>query len=177
VSSISTIVYRKETALRIASLRQLRQISKAASARLLGISRPTLYELEAGSRRLFVDELLIISRALNVSVDWLLGRNANPHSWSPTKLSRPQDEQYRDTNVRLKAKWFQLFIFYVAVGLQGFWPRPRLVRQPDRQRPAIEGINSLVQAAKAKARGYRSVRNLKTMIYLLAGKLDLRLPA
>jgi transposase len=41
----------------------------------------------------------------------------------------------------------------------------------------IEGINSLVQAAKAKARGYRSIRNLKAMIYILAGKLDLRLPA
>ena len=41
----------------------------------------------------------------------------------------------------------------------------------------IEGINSLVQAAKAKARGYRSTRNLKAMVYLLAGKLDLRLPA
>jgi len=41
----------------------------------------------------------------------------------------------------------------------------------------IEGINSLVQAAKAKARGYRSVRNLIAMVYLLAGKLDLRLPA
>jgi transposase len=41
----------------------------------------------------------------------------------------------------------------------------------------IEGINSLVQAAKAKARGYRSLRNLKAMVYLVAGKLDLRLPA
>ena len=41
----------------------------------------------------------------------------------------------------------------------------------------IEGINSLVQAAKAKARGYRSTRNLKAIVYLLAGKLDLRLPA
>jgi transposase len=41
----------------------------------------------------------------------------------------------------------------------------------------IEGINSLVQAAKAKARGYRSMRNLKAMVYLLAGKLDLRLHA
>ncbi len=39
-----------------------------------------------------------------------------------------------------------------------------------------EGINSLIQAAKAKARGYRSTRNLKAMVYLLAGKLDLRLP-
>jgi len=41
----------------------------------------------------------------------------------------------------------------------------------------IEGINSLVQVAKSKARGYRSMRNLKAMVYLLAGKLDLRLPA
>ena len=40
----------------------------------------------------------------------------------------------------------------------------------------IEGINSLVQAAKAKARGYRSTRNLKAIIYMIAGKLDLRLP-
>src|SRR4051812_14918350 len=40
----------------------------------------------------------------------------------------------------------------------------------------IEGINSLVQAAKAKARGYRSVRNLKAMVYLLAAKLNLMLP-
>jgi transposase len=38
----------------------------------------------------------------------------------------------------------------------------------------LEGINSLIQAAKAKARGYRSNRNLITIIYLIAGKLDLR---
>ena len=40
----------------------------------------------------------------------------------------------------------------------------------------IEGINSLIQAAKAKARGYRSIRNLKAITYLIAGKLDLKLP-
>ena len=40
----------------------------------------------------------------------------------------------------------------------------------------IEGINSLVQAAKAKVRGYRSTRALKAITYLIAGKLDLRLP-
>jgi hypothetical protein len=34
-----------------------------------------------------------------------------------------------------------------------------------------------VQAAKAEARGYRSIRNLKAIVYLVAGKLDLRLPA
>ena len=38
----------------------------------------------------------------------------------------------------------------------------------------LEGINSLIQAAKAKARGYRSTRNLITMVYLIAGRLDIR---
>jgi len=40
----------------------------------------------------------------------------------------------------------------------------------------IESINSLIQAAKAKARGYRTTRNLKAITYLIAGKLELRLP-
>nr|CBX28582.1 hypothetical protein N47_G39060 [uncultured Desulfobacterium sp.] len=40
----------------------------------------------------------------------------------------------------------------------------------------LEGINSLIQAAKAKARGYRTIKNLITMIYLIGGKLEFRLP-
>ena len=40
----------------------------------------------------------------------------------------------------------------------------------------MEGINSLVQAAKSKARGYRNPTNLKTIIYLLVGKLSFPLP-
>ena len=37
----------------------------------------------------------------------------------------------------------------------------------------LESINGVVQAARARARGYRSVKNFVTMIYLLRGKLDL----
>jgi len=40
----------------------------------------------------------------------------------------------------------------------------------------LEGINSLIQAAKAKARGYRTTKNLINMIYLIGGKLEFRLP-
>lgn len=40
----------------------------------------------------------------------------------------------------------------------------------------LEGINSLIQAAKARARGYRTRRTLITMIYLIAGKLNFDLP-
>jgi hypothetical protein len=31
----------------------------------------------------------------------------------------------------------------------------------------LEGLNSLVQATKAKAHGYRTFKNLKTIIYML----------
>lgn len=37
----------------------------------------------------------------------------------------------------------------------------------------LEGLNSLIQAAKSKARGYRSTRNLIAMAYLIGGRLKL----
>jgi len=40
----------------------------------------------------------------------------------------------------------------------------------------LEGINSMIQAAKARARGYRTIDYLITMIYLLNGKLNFNLP-
>ena len=40
----------------------------------------------------------------------------------------------------------------------------------------LEGFNSLLQSAKAKARGYRTHKNFIAMAYLILGKLYLRLP-
>jgi len=40
----------------------------------------------------------------------------------------------------------------------------------------LEGINSLVQAARNKARGYRSAEYFITLIYTIAGKLEFGLP-
>ena len=40
----------------------------------------------------------------------------------------------------------------------------------------LEGMNSLIQAAKSRARGYRTNTNLIAMIYLLGAKLKFNLP-
>ena len=40
----------------------------------------------------------------------------------------------------------------------------------------LEGFASLVQAAKARARGYRSEHYIRLVIHLLLSKLDFRLP-
>jgi transposase len=37
--------------------------------------------------------------------------------------------------------------------------------------PIFEGINSMIQAAKRKARGFNSIEGFICMIYLVAGKL------
>lgn len=41
----------------------------------------------------------------------------------------------------------------------------------------MEGLNSLLQAAKRKARGYRTMQNLRLIAFLVAGKLDFKLAA
>ena len=40
----------------------------------------------------------------------------------------------------------------------------------------MEAINGLIQAAKRQARGYRSTKYLITMIYIIGGKLEFKLP-
>ena len=40
----------------------------------------------------------------------------------------------------------------------------------------LEGTNSLIQAAKDSARGFRSTKNFITTIYLRTGKLEFNLP-
>ncbi len=39
----------------------------------------------------------------------------------------------------------------------------------------LEGLNSIIQATKSKARGYKTFRNYKNIVYLLTGKLDFSL--
>ena len=45
-----------------------------------------------------------------------------------------------------------------------------------REQKWLEAINSLIQSAKAKARGFRNSSYLITMVYLIARKLDFKLP-
>jgi transposase len=39
----------------------------------------------------------------------------------------------------------------------------------------LEGLNSVIQATKSKARGYKTFKNYKNIVYLLTGKLDFNL--
>jgi len=42
---------------------------------------------------------------------------------------------------------------------------------------AIESINSIIQTARRRARGFRNFDNLKVICHWMAGRLDLQIPS
>jgi len=61
----------------------------------------------------------------------------------------------------------------MAVTIKNHWDAILNYFDHRRTTGALEAINGLIQAARSKARGYRNVNNLITMVYLIAGKLQL----
>jgi len=60
-----------------------------------------------------------------------------------------------------------------AKTIKAHWAGVLQYTQSHRTNAVLEGINSLVQAAKARALGHRNVNHFSTVIYLMAGKLSL----
>lgn len=51
-------------------------LSQAQVAKLLGLHRPTVSEIEAGRRRVTAEELASFARTYDVSVGWLIGSDS-----------------------------------------------------------------------------------------------------
>ena len=73
---------------------------------------------------------------------------------------RCQIEQVKKVAITVKEHWNGILAWFDSKLSNGF----------------LEAVNGLIQAAKRRARGYRSTKNLVNMAYLIAGKLDFRLP-
>ena len=78
------------------------------------------------------------------------------YSWA----IRSQIEQVKKVAKTVKNHWNGILTWFDSKLSTGF----------------LEAVNGLVQSAKRRARGYRSTKNLINMAYLIAGKLDFRLP-
>jgi transcriptional regulator with XRE-family HTH domain len=63
-----------------ARLRQAREasgLSQSQAAKLLGLHRPTLSNIEAEERKVTTDELKLFAELYKVSTEWLLGEEVN----------------------------------------------------------------------------------------------------
>jgi transcriptional regulator with XRE-family HTH domain len=69
-------------ATRIREARKAAGLSQGQVARLLGLQRPSVSEMEAGNRRVSGDEIARLAELFDVTPGWLLGQGADkadPH--------------------------------------------------------------------------------------------------
>lgn len=66
-------------------------------------------------------------------------------------------------------------IIKVARTIKRHWDGVVNYHQSNINNGILEGLNSAIQAAKSKARGYKTFKNYKNIVYLLTGKLDFSL--
>ena len=64
---------RAQFAERLKEARKLAGLSQGHVAKMLGLHRPSVTEMEAGNRRVTADELARLAEIYDVSVVWLLG--------------------------------------------------------------------------------------------------------
>jgi transcriptional regulator with XRE-family HTH domain len=67
---------RKIIASRIREARSMAGLSQGQVARMLGLQRPSVTEMEAGNRAVSAEELSKLAEIFDVSVVWLLGDGA-----------------------------------------------------------------------------------------------------
>jgi transcriptional regulator with XRE-family HTH domain len=58
---------------RLKEARKLAGVSQGHVAKILGLHRPSISEMEAGNRRVSADELVRLAEIYDVSVAWLIG--------------------------------------------------------------------------------------------------------
>lgn len=65
-----------DIALRLKEARKMAGLSQGQVAKLLGMHRPTVSEIEAGKRKVSAEELARFGDVYDVTVSWLLGETA-----------------------------------------------------------------------------------------------------
>ncbi|MDX9703249.1 MAG: helix-turn-helix transcriptional regulator [Candidatus Auribacterota bacterium] len=64
---------RKKIASRLKTAREMVGLSQYQVAKLMGLHRPSISEIEAGRRRVAVDELTKFAEIYSVDIEWLTG--------------------------------------------------------------------------------------------------------
>lgn len=84
-------IKRKRIAERLKEARRLAGLSQGHVAKLLGLHRPSVSEMESGNRRVSADELVQLAKIYDVSVAWLLGE-------------APESLEVQDSRLKLAAR-------------------------------------------------------------------------
>lgn len=135
------------------------------------------------SRYLWLKRPERLSKAQQADLAWLRVRDrglatARAYRWrlafdglfsQPSELAEAYLDRWYRGAIRSRLTPIKDFAYTVGEHWQGVlrWHTSRI------SNGLLEGINSLIQASKRRARGYRTTANLIAMTYLIAGKLDM----
>jgi len=160
----------------------LAQLLSAAVDQVRREEAPEREELRR-TRYLWLKRPAKLSDRQRADLAWLRVRSrglatARAYSWKlafeafyeqPAEQAEAYLERWWQGAVRSRLEPIKAFAYTVDDHWAGVlrWHRTRI------SNGVLEGINSLVQAAKRRARGYRTTRNLIAMVYLIGGKLHM----
>ncbi|MCA1830863.1 MAG: ISL3 family transposase [Actinobacteria bacterium] len=127
-----------------------------------------------------------LTRRQRGQIEWLTARHlamrtARAYAWrlsfddffeQPAELAEDYLDRWCRGAMRSRLAPIQAF----AQTIRTNWDGVLRWHQTQISNGVLEAINSLVQAAKRRARGYRTTENLIAMTYLIAGKLEMGLP-
>ncbi len=94
---------------KVKSLREKAGLNQSDFAQKIGVSRPTVSQIESGERKLNPDELLSISRLFNISVDFLLNIEKEPQVVIEQKGEVKQHIQRNDIRISVPQKNLEKF--------------------------------------------------------------------
>lgn len=99
---------------RVKDLREGLGMSQQKLAEMLGVSRPTISQLETGVRKLSADEILKLSQVFNISVDMVLDPKKKPEVVLVEAKRRPETKPSLRINVpRRNLKKFKEVLLYI----------------------------------------------------------------
>ena len=107
------IITQKEIGQRISELRKSKGYSQDDLARILGISRPSLTQIELGKRNLTVIELKKIADILSISIDKLLSSNYSMTEIIIEEEKVSEEPQLRVSVPELKVNKFKDILLYI----------------------------------------------------------------
>lgn len=110
---MSSNLSQKQIGQRIATLRKMKGLSQADLAKSVGLSRPSLVQIEMGNRSVDIFELQKLSLILGFSLDDFMAKDFSAINTLETVVEEPAKEEVRISVPKLQVQKFKNVLLYI----------------------------------------------------------------
>lgn len=113
IEAMSSNLSQKQIGQRIATLRKMKGLSQADLAKSVGLSRPSLAQIEMGNRSVDIFELQKLSLILGFSLDDFMAKDFSAINTLETVVEEPAKEEVRISVPKLQVQKFKNVLLYI----------------------------------------------------------------